>query len=274
WPPLEYLIVHNRTRTTATPAHRIDIDRLPGSTELVVSGDIALGAETRENLVAVGDPALFAAHALRDALIRKGIQVEGVARARHRLPDDPAAEPTGVEVAANESAPLIEALRVVNKESQNLHAEIVLREVARAKEGVGSRRTGLNELDKLLAEAKVESSGYYLTDGSGLSRQNLITPKTTTSLLAFMHSSPHGEAWVVTLPIGGIDGTLYNRFDKKPRPDVRAKTGTISHVSALAGYLLRKDGRRYAFAIMANNYASPSADVRKLIDRIVLEFLK
>jgi D-alanyl-D-alanine carboxypeptidase/D-alanyl-D-alanine-endopeptidase (penicillin-binding protein 4) len=116
----------------------------------------------------------------------------------------------------------------------------------------------------------VPEKQYNFEDGSGLSRLTLVTPATITRLLRYMYLTPHRDAWISTLPIAGEDGTLYGRFDKIARPRIRAKTGTISHVSSLSGYVMRKNGKRYAFAILTNNYNSEAAQIRKLIDRIAL----
>jgi serine-type D-Ala-D-Ala carboxypeptidase/endopeptidase (penicillin-binding protein 4) len=276
-PAFEHLTIHNRVQTAgsgmASDRTRITVERLPGTSELMVAGTIPLKAKPDENLLAVDDPAQFAAHVLREALMLRGVRIGGGARALHRRSDDPAADSFGIVLARHTSEPLIEAIRVINKVSQNLHAEIVLREVARSKHGVGSRKRGLEELTAFLTEIGVPQKQYNFEDGSGLSRLTLATPATITRLLDYMHSTPHRDAWVSTLPIAGEDGTLYTRFDKTPRPQIRAKTGTISHVSSLSGYALRKDGRRYVFAIVANNYNSDAAAIRKLIDRIALALL-
>ena len=273
-PAFEHLTVHNRVITSASGPKKISANRLPASSELTISGTIAVNGRTDENLLAVDDPALFAAHAFREALLRRGVRISGTARALHRRNEDPPVGSFGIVLASHISEPLIEALRVINKVSQNLHAEIVLREAARAKDGVGSRKRGLEELGSFLKEIGVPDKQYNFEDGSGLSRLTLVTPAATTKLLTYMHGTPHRDAWIETLPIAGEDGTLYTRFDRKPRPAIRAKTGTISHVSTLSGYALRKDGRRYAFSIMANNYNSESAAIRKLIDRIALTLVQ
>jgi serine-type D-Ala-D-Ala carboxypeptidase/endopeptidase (penicillin-binding protein 4) len=272
-PAFEHLTVHNRTWTAAAGEKKIVIERLPGTSELTVSGPILLNGTRDESILAIEDPALFAAQVLRSALLLRGVRIAGSTRALHRRADDPPPESFGVELARHTSQPLIEAIRIVNKVSQNLHAEIVLREVARSKDGSGSRKSGLKELASFLMEVGIDEKEYNFEDASGLSRLTLVTPAAITKLLGYMHSSPHREEWISTLPVAGEDGTLYGRFNNRPRPQIRAKTGTISHVSSLSGYASRKDGRRYIFSIVANNYNSEAAAIRKLIDRIALSLL-
>jgi serine-type D-Ala-D-Ala carboxypeptidase/endopeptidase (penicillin-binding protein 4) len=272
-PVFEHLTIHNRTQTGTSGKTKIAVARLPGSSELSVSGVVVPGTKRNENMLAIDDPALFAAHVFRAALLRRGVIVNGGARALHRRQTDPPAVASGFELARHSSGPLIEDLQIINKVSQNLHAEIVLREVARKQDGVGSRERGLEELTAFLTEIGVPAKQYNFEDGSGLSRLTLVTPATVTHLLRYMHGTSYRDAWINTLPIAGDDGTLRLRFDGIPRPGIRAKTGSISHVSSLAGYATRKSGRRYAFSIVANNYNAESLAIRKLIDRVALALI-
>ena len=228
--------------------------------------------------IAIEDPAQFAAQALRTALERRGVTVGGEAVAEHRYPDEagdllqaPAgAPPSGVELARRTSAPLLEDLRITAKVSQNLHAELLLRAVGRARRNVGSFEAGMAEMKEFLGEIGVEPAAYNLTDGSGLSRLDLVTPSTVVRLLRHMYDSPQREQWLSILPVGGQDGTLSSRFGSTPAAGrVLAKTGSLSHVSALSGYLRRTDGTWLAFSMLVNNYAGRSAaEVRGVMDRI------
>jgi D-alanyl-D-alanine carboxypeptidase/D-alanyl-D-alanine-endopeptidase (penicillin-binding protein 4) len=168
-------------------------------------------------------------------------------------------------LVSHDSEPLIEALKVINKDSVNLHAEIVLLEVARARTGTGTRKAGLEEMAAFLEEIGIEKDQYHLRDGSGLSRHTLLTPSTITKLLGHMYGSQHRNRWVDTLPIGGVDGTLAKRFKKDRRGrQIHAKTGSITHVNALSGYA----GERYAFSIMVNNSNQTAATIRGIMDQI------
>ncbi len=275
-PAVEYLTVHNRTRTVAEgqPA-RISFDRIPGSRELIVSGTVRVGAAASVNLMAINDPALFAAHAFRQLLETRGIQVLGGARAAHRNADEEPAAWTGVEVASHESAPLSQVVQVANKVSQNLHTELILRELARTKNGVGSRRAGLEMIGEYLKELGVEDKQWNFEDASGLSRLTLVTPKTVSIVLASMYKTPLKDQWMATLPTGGVDGTLEKRFKKNPAgARIHAKTGSLSHVSGLSGYAVREDGKTLVFAMQVNNYNAPVAVIRGLMDQVALALLQ
>lgn len=282
-PAIEYYQIENRVSTVDKGERRIHVDRPAGSRELRIWGTIPRGGDGSTQLLAIDDPALYAALALRDALERRGILIRGRALARHRPLDEvddpvrgsPPEPPPGVEMARRESPPLVEALRVVNKISQNLEAELVLREVGRIRRGVGSRQAGIEELKELLAQAGAAKDDYHFEDGSGLSRLTLITPSLATRLLRFVQASPHGDAWVGLLPVGGEDGTLAYRFEGRPAAKrIHAKTGTLSHVSALSGYAERGGKPAMVFSVIVNNYNSPSSEIRRVIDMIATSLVE
>jgi D-alanyl-D-alanine carboxypeptidase/D-alanyl-D-alanine-endopeptidase (penicillin-binding protein 4) len=277
-PPLEYYQIDNRVTTVAAGGkRRISYAREPGSKELKIWGDIPLH-NTGENLqLGIDDPAEFAALALRQALEERGITVTGNASAHHQFPNevadlaqaDPSAPLEGVELAAHVSAPLLEDLRVTDKVSQNLHAEMALRAVGRARRNIGSREAGLEELKTFLAEAEITPDTWHLSDGSGLARSNLVTPDTVVKLLRFMYQSEAREKWISLLPVGGQDGTLSSRLtDPAVAGRVHAKTGSVAHVSALSGYIARPNGGWLVFSILVNNFNGPAGEVRGVMDKI------
>jgi D-alanyl-D-alanine carboxypeptidase/D-alanyl-D-alanine-endopeptidase (penicillin-binding protein 4) len=223
--------------------------------------------------VPVPDPAHYAAHCLREALERRGVRVQGGVKVRHRYfwhgdePQEPL--PPGLTLASRQSPPLIELLKIVNKVSQNLHAELALREVARARGAFGSRRAAMTDMNVFLRRAGIPAADVNLIDASGLSRLTLATPTAFTSLLQFMHASPNRQHWLETLPIGGEDGTLSNRFRGLETGRVMAKTGSLSHVSALSGYIENGRGETIAFSVMVNNAHAPAGAARTFIDTVV-----
>ena len=169
-----------------------------------------------------------------------------------------------------QSMPLAANLPIINKVSQNLHAEMLLREVGYVRRSVGSLEAGLEELKSFLLEAGIKKWQFRLRDASGLSRQNLISPEATVRLLVHMANSQQGDLYRSTLAVAGQDGTLDWRFSRGPvRGKILAKTGTLSGVSALSGYARTQDERDLAFAIYVNNSSAPNSYVRRLIDRVV-----
>ena len=273
-PPLEYYALDNRVRVGPGLENRVLIDRLPGSRQLRLWGTLNSNPPGGTlMLLAIDDPALYAAHALADALARRGVQIAGQPLALHRYPNQPAQSEVAVVLARRSSPPLLELLRITNKVSQNLYAEMMLRAVAHERRGVGARQAGLEELRQFLAAVGIAQDEYHFVDGSGLSSANLVAPETVAKLLLYMIRSPHRDAWVSLLPVGAEDGTLSTRFEgSRAARRIRAKTGTETHVSALSGYAESRSRGMLVFSILTNNYGAPVAEIRALIDRIALAF--
>ena len=280
-PPLEYLPLVNRTTTAAarTVAVGLDVRRGAAPGELVLFGGISLRSRGRTFYLNAADPARYAAAALRKELAAFGIEIAGETRSEHLLPERAAnlisrAAPRRAAAhkfvfAKRVSPPLKEAVRIVNKESVNLHAEMLLREAALHERNIAGVEAAIREMRDFLKEAGLAAGEYYLRDGSGLSRHNLVTAGGTVKLLAHMWNSPERKPYLESLPIAGRDGTLDWRFSRSPaKGRILAKTGTMSHVSALSGYAQASGERTFAFSIYANNFGVSTSYARSLIDRI------
>lgn len=276
-PPFENFVIDNHVVTLERGARKIEFYRSASGRELHVWGTIGKGDPIYAQELAIGDPALYAAEVLRDALVRRGISIRGDAVTHHRFPDESAeaASAPGVVLAEHRSPSLVDLLQVVDKVSQNLHAEMFLREIAIASGRVGSRESGLAAMDEFLTSVGISHDEYQFTDGSGLSRDTLVSPAAITKLLAHMNQSPHREEWLSLLPIGGEDGTLGSRFAGHPEARViRAKTGTLDHVKTLSGYAETTAYGRVAFSLLVNNFEEPGPGVTKAIDELALELLR
>lgn len=273
-PPLEYFVIDNRVRTSAATGSPIHARRL-GIRELELSGVVSIKDGPAELALAVDDPALFAAIALQDALARRGIAISGRPAARHRYDSTPPAQASLTLLAERSSPPLLELLRVVDKVSQNLWAELMLRQVALARTGDGSLMAGLEELKTFLTEIGVAPDDTAFQDGSGLSRATLVKPAAVVQLLRYMYASPNRDAWIALLPVGGEDGTLEKRFARVPAAkSIRAKTGSLSHVQTLSGYADSATYGELVFSIMVNSANAPASDVRDFIDKIGMTLLE
>ncbi|MEO7653220.1 MAG: D-alanyl-D-alanine carboxypeptidase/D-alanyl-D-alanine-endopeptidase, partial [Bryobacteraceae bacterium] len=247
-PSIDYYQIDNRVRPGTKK--EIHIEREPGSRQLRVWGTMPAKDRGDTHFLAIDDPALYGAMALQDALTRRGITVRGQLEARHAFGGQPMTPPDGLELARRTSAPLIEHLRVADKVSQNLYAEIILRAVSRERRKGASGEGGLAELQGFLAGIGIPKTDYRFHDGSGLSSMNLVTPAVIVKLLRYMYASRYREAWLSLLAVGGEDGTLRRRFSKTAGVGkIRAKTGTLSHAIALSGYAESSDGRMRAFSI-------------------------
>jgi D-alanyl-D-alanine carboxypeptidase/D-alanyl-D-alanine-endopeptidase (penicillin-binding protein 4) len=274
-PSLEYFAVDNRIATAAPGGEpSVKMSRDAGSRQLLLWGSIPAGhAEVREE-VAIDDPALYAARALYDALTRRGIVIKGRPLARHRSVTDDYDPAEGPVLATRTSPPLSELLQMINKVSENLHAELMLREVGRMTRHAGTRDAGLEELASFLREAGGSAEEARMEDGSGLSRNTLVTPRLVTRILAYLYGSEQREVWIATLPVGGEDGTLSNRLCcASDGRGIRAKTGSLSRALTLSGYADSKTYGRLAFSILVNDFSAPAPEVRQWIDKIAIALL-
>jgi len=266
------------------------IDRQPGSKIVRLYG--TMNQNGLHVALALEDPAEYAATALRQMLLAKGIDVKGAARAQHRFSvdtqdfhtevDQPlvlrpltvsSIQPptTGLRILATHVSPPFEQdITVTNKVSQNLHAELYLRILGRLEAGDGSIAQGVRVVRQFLISAGVDPGDVVLYDGSGLSAQDMVTPRAMTRLLTYANRQPWGATWRASLPVGGIDGTLSGRFaEPAHKGKIFAKTGTLGEVNALSGYLLAASGRTVAFSILCNNH-NPAGDTARIaLDKIV-----
>jgi len=280
-PAIEYYAIDNRIVTVEGKAEpRIRMSRLPGSRQLELWGSVPAGREAFHETIPIDDPALFAACALYDALTRRGVAISGRPVARHRGVFDDDEPASGAVLASRISPPLVQLLQVMDKVSQNLFAELMLREVGRVTRHTGTREAGIEELSALIAEIGGAKDDARIEDGSGLSRNTLVTPRLITRLLAHMSGSKYRDEWLSLLPIGGEDGSLQRRFaDSKGNVGVdargiRAKTGSLARALALSGYAESKTQGRLAFSILVNDFAAPQSEVRAWIDKIAMALLE
>jgi len=289
-PFADYYRIDNRIITTpAGTGRKIFINREPGSTSLTLWGNVPLDDAGANEALAIEDPAEFAAALFHQLLENSGIVVYGKQRTRHtelaslstltvtasapaRGGDDSsrALPNQSLVLASYQSKPLIEDVRVINKVSQNLHAEILLRLLGREKGAAGTVEGGLEVLRGFLNQADVPADQYVFYDGSGLSRQNLVTPHAVVQLLRNAASQAWGASFRETLPVAGIDGSLADRFaNLDPRTHIYAKTGSLGGVKALSGYATTAHGQQVAFSILSNNFNLPNKRVLDAIDSIV-----
>jgi D-alanyl-D-alanine carboxypeptidase/D-alanyl-D-alanine-endopeptidase (penicillin-binding protein 4) len=292
--PGDSLLLRNEvvTSTAGTPSH-LGLDREVDQNVLRAFGSIPQGSKPQNFGITVQDSAKFAGDIFAQALTAKGIQISGTVQSSHRLSGDtqdfnaethqpialkpltvtqlPFTPPANARIVAERtSPPLAQIVTVVNKVSQNLHAEILLRLLGKAEGEDGSIEQGARVVRQFLTSAGVSPDGFFFVDGSGLSPQDVITPRAATTLLTYAARQPWGEVYRASLPVGGVDGTLSNRFKNSPlKGKVFAKTGTLAEVHTLSGYLIAASGRTLAFSVLCNDHSPVTDNTRAAMDKIV-----
>lgn len=290
-PSGDYYRLDNRVVTTpAGTGRKLSINREPGSLVVTLWGNMPLDDTGATEALAIDDPAEFAAGLFHQLLEKRGIVIYGRQRTHHTematlstfsvtalAPShggDGSARPLKtnqpVTLASYESKPLLQDVRVINKVSQNLHAEILLRLLGRERGNAGTIEGGLEVLRGFLSQAGVSSEEYLFYDGSGMSRHNLVTPHAVVELLRYCATQPWSADYKSTLPVGGVDGSLTERLaSARLRGRVMAKTGSLSGVKALSGYATTESGQAVAFSILSNNFNLPAKRVTDAIDELV-----
>jgi D-alanyl-D-alanine carboxypeptidase/D-alanyl-D-alanine-endopeptidase (penicillin-binding protein 4) len=273
--------------------------RRPGQNFILLRGSIPAGHAPIELDFAMTDPEETAADTLKQILESRGIKVTGGVRVKHAeppLPFDFASVPVGgiglfpepitassnaaqivsvLVLADHVSPPLLESIGVTNKVSQNLHAELFLRTVAREKTGIGSTDAGLWVEQNFLKALGIEEGEVVLSDGSGLSRDDLVTPRAVIQLLRYLSQRPWGADYIATFPIAGVDGTLENRMkDTAASGRILAKTGSLEHVRAMSGYATTVHGEHLVFTIFGNNNSQHGHDATTAMDAIAVAMVE
>ncbi len=279
-PPDPLLTIVNKVMTGAKGTRRdLTIQRDLGKDLLTVRGNIAIDDRGYTGGVAISHPALLFVYLLRDSLAQKGVSFTG--RSRTTGGDSQALltpgtivisstnglanttqEAAKTEIASLQSPPLSVIAAHTLKPSQNLYTELILRTLGRAFPQTTSANqfqttedAGLSVVKTFLRDAGVVPESLVLSDGSGLSRNDMVTADATVQLLTFMSKHRYGDVFRAALPIAGVDGTLRNRMKGTvAEKNLRAKTGSLSSAASLSGYVTSAAGENLVFSVIVNNY--------------------
>jgi serine-type D-Ala-D-Ala carboxypeptidase/endopeptidase (penicillin-binding protein 4) len=285
-PPAAMTRVVNTMITSAQRTRNdVNLYRAPGDNTLYAFGNIAARSEPQTFKLAVADPAWFAGSLLRDALARHGIRLEGQLRSLHWPEQQDIGLDKAIVVAQVLSPPVMEVLTRGLKRSQNLYLQNLLqiagvKAKANAEQGgdptpgfLSSEAWGIRAMHALLERIGMAPSDSQIEEGAGLSRQDLATPSAMVHLLTYVAGQPYGKQLRDALPNAGVDGTLEWRMRNTPAMDnVHAKTGSMTYVRCMVGYVTTASGERLAFAVMLNNFVlgegepSPSRNLDAIVE--------
>lgn len=266
-------VVENSVVTSAAEIKSdLTLTREPGSAVVNIRGTLPAKSTPRKLLLAVQEPAAHAAAVLAKLLADRGIKLGGKTRAVH-LPEHESV-PRSV-LAEHVSIPLSEAVKLINKISQNLHAEMLLRAAAR-KNGVWNTPEDLAKFpgDFYLA-AGIAPGDVVQADGSGLSRHDLVTPRALVALLTYAQTQPWFTPFYDSLPVAGVDGTLESQMKNTAAAGhIRAKTGSVQHVRTRSGYAETANGRRLIFSFLSNNLAGKNHEAADALDGLSIAMVE
>jgi D-alanyl-D-alanine carboxypeptidase/D-alanyl-D-alanine-endopeptidase (penicillin-binding protein 4) len=257
-PPNGYLTIVNTATTGAAGSSTTDdVDRDEGDNVIRVTGSIAADAAPDVETMSVWDPTRFVATLFRADLAAHGVTVNG--------PTSYRATPVNAKsVASRTSMPLSQLLTPFLKLSNNLHAETLVKAAGRKVSGQGSWPAGLAAMSSALGAFGLNSQQFAMVDGSGLSRQDDVTTDQISTLLLAAQQQPWFSTWYNALPIAGVSdrmvgGTLRSRMVGTPAANnMHAKTGSMTGVSALSGYVTAANGEKLVFSMAENNFLAGS----------------
>jgi len=259
-----YYTLVNEAVTVAEGETRLSVDRAVGSRTLRLFGTIRADAQPWRDRMGLDDPAHYAGWLVAQELTRRGVKMRGKVRTVRRPIGAVSAPPAYRWTFAVEAPPvaLTDAVRLVNKVSQNLHSELLIRRLAVAAPpapagtppAAGSLDQGLAAARSLFAAAGLPRPGYDFSDGSGMSTYNRLSPRAAVALLRWTQTQPWAAEYRASLPVGGEDGTLRRRFAGTALAGrIFAKTGTLNATNALSGWMIAASGRELTFSIIAND---------------------
>jgi len=268
----DFMVENDVTTSAADAKPDLTLTREPGSNLVVVKGSLPARSAPRKLVLAIEEPAQHAAATLQRLLEERGVKVAGVARARH-APAEPGADP--VVLAEHVSVQLGDALKLINKISQNLHTEMLLRTVTRQ----GGMWVTTDDLMKVPADfyvaAGIAPGDVIQTDASGLSRHDLVTPRAIVALLNFAQKQSWSGPYYASLPVAGVDGTLEDRMKNTPAAGrIHAKTGSVEHVRTLSGFAETAGGRRLIFSFLSNNQGGKSHEAADALTGLCVAMLE
>src|SRR5712671_1821810 len=265
--------VENEVITSAADVKPdLTLTREPGANIVVAKGSLPAKSVPRKLVLAIEEPAQHAAATLKRLLEERGVKVTGVARARHdhaELGGDPEV------LAEHVSVPLGDAVKLINKISQNLHTEMLLRTVARQ----GGPWATPDELMKVPADfyttAGITPGDVIQADASGLSRHDLVTPRAIVTILTLAQNQSWFGLYYASLPVAGVDGTLEDRMKNTPAARrIHAKTGSVEHVRTLSGFAETASGRRVIFSFLSNNQGGKSHEAADALTGLCVAMLE
>jgi len=272
-PQTKDFTVRNEVTTIGTGEKQdLRVVRDPGGNTVVVSGVMPARGDPRKLVLAIQEPALQSVNLLAQLLKDRGIKLDGTLRAIHE-PD--AREATRTVLAEHLSVPLKDSVKLVNKISQNLHTELLLRTAARQQGRWATPEDLLKFPLAFYTKTGIPEGDVIQTDGSGLSRHDLVTPRAFVALLEYAKKQTWFPAFLASLPVAGEDGTLNDRMKAPPLVGrIQAKTGSVTHVRTLSGYAETPGGRNLIFSFLSNNQGGKNHEVQDVMDGLCLAMVE
>jgi serine-type D-Ala-D-Ala carboxypeptidase/endopeptidase (penicillin-binding protein 4) len=252
-PKTNYIKLVNKSTTVDSSGQKdIEIIRNHGTNIITIQGTIPVKSSEISEWISVWNPTGLTLELFKQSLAEKGIKINGSVRFG-------TTPPSTTLLTSRRSMPLSELLVPFMKLSNNVHAEILIKEMGKVVKGKGSWEKGLEVLDTKLNEFNINTKTLVIRDGSGVSHLNLVPTNEISKLLFSIQKETWFPVFLNSLPVGGekekmVGGTLRNRMKIQTiKGRIKAKTGSLTSVSSLSGYLVAQNGETLIFSIILNN---------------------
>lgn len=236
-----------------------------------VQGTVPAGVQTFSIRGAIPDPVTFTAEMLSQTLTKQGIRVKNPATSTRLMRQQKKSVKAGRDsLYTHFSPPLKYIVEQTNLQSINLYAEAILKVLALQEFKDGTTFSGTEAVVNFWKENNINTDGFFMRDGSGLSRTNVITASTLNEILHWCTDKPFFPSLLASLPVAGVSGTMRNTGRGTPAAgNVFAKTGTVERVMSYAGYFRTKSGELLSFVIITNDYNGEGTAVKRRVEKLM-----
>jgi D-alanyl-D-alanine carboxypeptidase/D-alanyl-D-alanine-endopeptidase (penicillin-binding protein 4) len=265
-----YFTIENQLKVNAGGVNKVSIHRPYPFNTIKVTGEVLPNSRAINDAASISNQTLFFATVMKETLQENGVTVQGKALDCDDIPNWQHTPTDFATLDVQQSPPFAQVLKTMEKESQNLYAETFVRTLGLQLKGLGTFENGRSVVQETLQQWGSAPNVYQYYDGSGLSRQDYISPNVLVNVLSQMRQSPYWSTWYEALPIAGRDGTLQNRMKgTAAENNVRGKTGTISNVRGMSGYVTTADGEEVVFSFLVNGHLLSSRDTDRITDTVL-----
>ncbi|KUG25534.1 d-alanyl-d-alanine carboxypeptidase [hydrocarbon metagenome] len=239
-----------------------------GNNIIELTGNIPVTAAPYTVYIPVNNASQYFVNTFYESLIDEGVEITGSALRLDEYDKNYDTENI-IPLFTYKSDHLLNVVSEINKKSDNLLSEQLLKTIGYELYGYGSASNGINAVKELMKGMGINPNNFIMVDGSGLSSYNLVTPKQIVNLLAYMYRSTEFDSFYKSLAIAGYDGTLFDRMKRtKAENNFRGKSAFLENTRGLAGYIRTAEGEPLALALIVNNFLVPSQLANYILDRV------
>ena len=274
WEDAQAFNVDTSSATTTEYGFDLEFFQQPGSNWGEITGTVGRNVGNVELNFGLADPSLYAGRLLYEELAEEGVTLHGQIRRSDEVQDEASADAETELLYRHPRPDPTRTLEEILHESNNFHAEVLLHHISRVRDDP-TTEGGIEIMEEILLKSGADRDEFDISDGSGLSVYDRMTPQAMTGLLVWAYDQPWFETWSSLLAGNGQDGTLEYRLSNGVRERaIRAKSGTLFGADALAGYFEADSGRNFAFAIYLSNSAMSHGVARRRIDEVLEEMIE